>query len=166
MDRVRAWNRPEEAQSSAAAEAEVMALKRRLANCEEALKLKVMSLTEAEKGQADLWKALAEKEAELVATHKEVAEERRRGADTNYLRRKLRIAEEDMKSLQRRHGVLQSNLDEARSKEKQMEKAMDGMRTDMEQLRKRWEQVQARLMAEVECTNAENARLHQAMPDQ
>jgi hypothetical protein len=50
MDRVRAWNGPEEAQPSAAAEAEVTALKWRLANCEEALKLKVVSLTEAEKG--------------------------------------------------------------------------------------------------------------------
>jgi chromosome segregation ATPase len=47
-----------------------------------------------------------------------------------------------------------------------MEKAMDGMKTDMEQLRKRWEQVQARLVAEVEHTNAENARLNQAMSDQ
>jgi chromosome segregation ATPase len=123
-------------------------------------------LTEAERGQAELRKARAEKEAELVTAHKEVAEERRRGADTNYLRKKLRIAEEDIKSLQRRHGVLRSDLEEARSKEKQMEKAMGGMRTDMEQLRKRWEQVQARLVAEVERTNAENARLHQAMSDQ
>jgi hypothetical protein len=67
MDRVRAWNRPADAQLLTAAEAEVATLKRRLANCEEALKLKVMSLTEAEKGQAELRKALAEKEAELVA---------------------------------------------------------------------------------------------------
>jgi hypothetical protein len=50
MDRVRSWSAPEDAQSSAAAEAEVTALKRRLANCEEALKLKVVSLKEAEKG--------------------------------------------------------------------------------------------------------------------
>jgi uncharacterized protein YlxW (UPF0749 family) len=47
-----------------------------------------------------------------------------------------------------------------------MEKALDGMKTDMEQQRTRWEQVQARLVAEVERTNAENARLHQAMSDQ
>jgi ABC-type Na+ transport system ATPase subunit NatA len=69
MDRVRAWNGQEEAQSSAAAEAEVTTLKRRLANCEEALKQKVASLTKAEKGQVELWKALVEKEAELVAAH-------------------------------------------------------------------------------------------------
>jgi uncharacterized protein YigA (DUF484 family) len=36
----------------------------------------------------------------------------------------------------------------------------------MEQLRKRWEQVQSRLVAEVERTNTENARLNQAMSDQ
>jgi Skp family chaperone for outer membrane proteins len=47
-----------------------------------------------------------------------------------------------------------------------MEKAMGGMRIDTEQLRKQWEQVQARLVAEVERTNAENAGLHQAMSDQ
>jgi DNA repair exonuclease SbcCD ATPase subunit len=160
MDRVRTWSGPEDAQSSAPAEAEVTALKRQLANCEEALKLKVVSLTEAEKGQAELRKALAEKEAELVAAHKEVAEERRRGADSNHLWGRLRTAEEDIRSLQRRNGVLRNDLTEARSKEKQMEAAIAGMKTDMEQLWKRWEQVESRLVAEVERTNAENARLN------
>jgi hypothetical protein len=47
-----------------------------------------------------------------------------------------------------------------------MEKAFDGMKTDMEQLRRRWEQVQSWLVAEVERTNAENARLNQAVSDQ
>jgi hypothetical protein len=63
-------------------------------------------LTEAEKGQVELRKALAEKEAELVAAHKELAEERRRDADTNHLRGKLRTAEADIRSLQRRNGIL------------------------------------------------------------
>jgi hypothetical protein len=85
----------------AAVEAEVTTLKRRLANCEEVLKQKVMSLTEAEKGQAELRKALAAKEAELVAVHQEAAEERRRGTDTNHLRERLRTAEADIRSLQR-----------------------------------------------------------------
>jgi chromosome segregation ATPase len=40
------------------------------------------------------------------------------------------------------------------------------MKTDMEHLRKRWEQVQSRLVAEMERTNAENVRLNQAMSDQ
>jgi hypothetical protein len=46
-----------------------------------------------------------------------------------------------------------------------MEKAFDVMKTDMDQLRKRWVQVQSRLVAEVERTNAENARLNQVMMD-
>jgi hypothetical protein len=166
MDRVRSWNGSVDAQLLAAAEAEIAALKRRLANCEEALKLKVVSLTEAEKGQVELRKALAEKEAELVAAHKEVAEERRRGASANHLRGKLRTAEEDIRSLQCGNGILRSDLMEARSKEKQRETAFAGTKTDMEQLRKRWEQVQSRLVAEVERTNAENTRLNQAMSDQ
>jgi hypothetical protein len=67
MDRVKAWNGPADAQLLAVAEAEVTTLTRRLANCEEALKLKVMSLMEPEKGQAELRRALVAKEAELVA---------------------------------------------------------------------------------------------------
>jgi hypothetical protein len=58
-----------------------------------------MSLTEAEKGQAELHRELAEKEAELVAVRQEAAEERRRGTDTNFLRGKLRNAEADIRSL-------------------------------------------------------------------
>jgi chromosome segregation ATPase len=135
MDRVRAWNEPAHAQLLAAAEAEVTTLKRRLANCEEALRQKVTSLTEAEKGQAELRKALAAKEAELVAVHQEAADERRRSTDTNYLRGKLRNAEADMK-------------------------------TDIEYMWERWERVQSRLVAEVERTNEENARLTQALSDQ
>jgi hypothetical protein len=73
MEQVRAWSGQDEAQTSAAAEAEVTTWKRRLANCEEAVKQKVASLTEAEKGQVELRKALADKEAELVVAHKEVA---------------------------------------------------------------------------------------------
>jgi predicted nucleic acid-binding Zn-ribbon protein len=130
MDRIRAWSGQEEAQTSATAEAEVTTLKRRLANCEEALKQKVASLKEAEKGQGELRKALADKE-ELVSAHREVAEERRRGADTDYLQGKLWTAEADIRSLQR-HGILRSDLEEARSKEKQMEKAFDGMKIDMD----------------------------------
>jgi uncharacterized protein YukE len=37
------------------------------------------------------------------------------------------------------------------------------LKADMEQLRERWEQVQPRLVAEVERTNEENTRLTQAM---
>jgi chromosome segregation ATPase len=99
IDRVRAWKGLADTQQLATAEAEVATLQRRLANCEEALKLKVLSLTEAEKGQAELRKALAAKEAELVAVPQEVAEERRTSTDANYLREKLKNAEADIRSL-------------------------------------------------------------------
>jgi chromosome segregation ATPase len=166
MDRVRAWNGPAHAQLLAAAEEEVTTLKRRLANCEEALKQKVTSLAEAEKGQAELRKALAAKEAELVAVHQEATEERRRSTDTNYLRGKLRNAEADIRSLQRQNGILRSDVTEARSKEKIMETTIADMKTDIEYMRERWERVQSRLVAEVERTNEENARLTQALSDQ
>jgi hypothetical protein len=38
MERVKAWSRREEAQTSATAEADVTTLKKRLANCKEALR--------------------------------------------------------------------------------------------------------------------------------
>jgi chromosome segregation ATPase len=122
-------------------------------------------LTEAEKGQAELRKALAAKEAELVAVHQEAAEERQRSTDTNYLRGKLRNAEADIRSLQRRNGILRSDVTEARSKEKIMETTIADMKTDMEYMRERWERVQSRLVAEVERTKEENARLTQALSD-
>jgi septal ring factor EnvC (AmiA/AmiB activator) len=99
MDRVREWNGPAHAHLLAAAEAEVTTLRQRLANCEEALRQKVASLTEREQGQVELRRALAAKEAELVAVQREVAEERRRSTDTNYLRGKLRDAEADIRYL-------------------------------------------------------------------
>jgi chromosome segregation ATPase len=120
-------------------------------------------LTEAKKGQAELRKALADKEAELAAARKEVVQERRRSADTNHIREKLRIAQSDVKSLQRRHGILRTDLEEAHSKEKQMTRAFEVMKTEMDQIRERWEQVQAWLVSEVERTNEENTRLKQAM---
>jgi hypothetical protein len=46
-----------------------------------------------------------------------------------------------------------------------MEATIADMKADMEQLRERWEFVQSRLVAEVEHTNEENARLAQAMLD-
>jgi hypothetical protein len=49
-------------------------------------------LTDAEKGQVELRKALAAKEAELQAAQAEVVEERRRRADTDHLREELRVA--------------------------------------------------------------------------
>jgi chromosome segregation ATPase len=127
-------------------------------------------LTEAEKGQAELWKALADKEAKLAVARKEVVKERKRSADTDHLREELRAAKADVKSLQRHHGVLRTDLEEAHSKEKQMTRAFEVMKTEMDQIRERWQQirerwqqVQARLVSEVERTNEENTGLKQAI---
>jgi alkanesulfonate monooxygenase SsuD/methylene tetrahydromethanopterin reductase-like flavin-dependent oxidoreductase (luciferase family) len=116
-------------------------------------------LTEAEKGQAELRKALAAKEAELAVAREEVVEERRRRADTDHLREELRVAQEDVKFLKRRHGILRADLEEAHSKEKQMTGAFEVMKADLDKTRERWKQVQARLVSEVERTNEENTGL-------
>jgi hypothetical protein len=47
-----------------------------------------------------------------------------------------------------------------------METTIADMKTDMEYMRERWERVQSRLVAEVERTNEENARLTQTLSDQ
>jgi chromosome segregation ATPase len=163
MERVSAWNERVEAQTPESAGTDVTTWKKRLANCEEALRQKAASLTDAEKGQVELRRALAAKEVELAAAREEVAEERRRHADTDHLREELRVAQADVKSLKRRHGILQADLEEAHSKEKQMTGAFEVMKSDLENTWERWKQVQARLVAEVEHTNEENARLKQAM---
>jgi hypothetical protein len=66
MERVCEWSERVEAPTSATAECDLTIWKRRLANCEELLKRKVAALTEAEKGQAKLRKALEAKEAKLA----------------------------------------------------------------------------------------------------
>jgi hypothetical protein len=47
-----------------------------------------------------------------------------------------------------------------------MKRAFEVMKTEMDQIRERWEQVQSRLVLEVEHTNKENAGLTQAITDQ
>jgi hypothetical protein len=114
MKRIKAWSGRVEAETSEAVEADVTTWKKQLANCEEALRQKVASLTDAEKGQAELRKALATKEAELAAAQVEVVEQRRRCADTDHLQEELRVVEADVKSLKRRHGILRADIEEAR----------------------------------------------------
>jgi alkanesulfonate monooxygenase SsuD/methylene tetrahydromethanopterin reductase-like flavin-dependent oxidoreductase (luciferase family) len=120
-------------------------------------------LTDAEKGQAELRKALAAKEAELAAARAEVVKERRRCADTDHLREELRVAQADVKSLKRSHGILRVDIEEARYNEKQMSGAFEVMKSELDKTKERRKQVQAQLVAEVECTNEESAGLKQAM---
>jgi predicted nucleic acid-binding Zn-ribbon protein len=86
MERVCAWNERVEAHTSESAGREVMIWKKRLANYEELLRRKAASLTEAEKGQAELRQALVTKEVELAAARAELEAERRRRT-TKRLRR-------------------------------------------------------------------------------
>jgi predicted nucleic acid-binding Zn-ribbon protein len=54
-------------------------------------------------------------------------------------------------------------VDEARQNEKRMSNAFEVMKTELEQNKERWKQIQTRLVAEVERTNEENGWLKQAM---
>jgi hypothetical protein len=66
MQNVCAWSERIEAQTSATAERGVIILKRQLENCETSLKRKNTALSEVEKGQVELQKALEAKDAELA----------------------------------------------------------------------------------------------------
>jgi hypothetical protein len=72
-------------------------------------------------------------------------------------------AQFDVKSLQRCHGILRTDLEEAHSKEKQMTRAFEVMKIEMDQIREWWQQVQARLVSKVERTSEENTGLKQAI---
>jgi DNA repair exonuclease SbcCD ATPase subunit len=111
MERVCAWSERVEAHTTDSAGRDMTMWKKRLANCEESLKRKAASLTEAEKGQAEkghaeLRQALAAKEAELAAARAELEAERRKRAGIDQLREELRKAQADVKSLRRHNGVL------------------------------------------------------------
>jgi predicted RNase H-like nuclease (RuvC/YqgF family) len=112
--------------------------------------------TEAEKGQAELRRALAIKEAELAAARAELVDERRQPTDTNQLQEELRKVQADVKSLRRRNGVLRGDVDEAQQDEKRMSKAFEVMKLELDKNKERWKLIQARLVAEVERTNEEN----------
>jgi hypothetical protein len=101
MERVCAWSERVEAHMSESAGREVMIWKKGLANCEESLRRKPASLTEAEKGQAELRQALITKEVKLAAARVELEAERRKRAGTDQLREELRKAQADVKSLRR-----------------------------------------------------------------
>jgi hypothetical protein len=89
-------------------------------------------LTDAEKGQSELRKVLAAKEAELAAARAEVVEERRRCANTDHLGEELRVAQVDVKSLKRHNGILRADIEEARYNEKQMSGVFEVMKSELD----------------------------------
>jgi chromosome segregation ATPase len=168
MEKVCEWSGRVEAQTSESAGRDATVWKRRLANCEESLKRKTVSLTEVEKGQAALRQAalrqaLEAKDAELAVVRSELEAERRKSTNAKQLREDLRRAQAHVKSLRRRNGILRSDVDEARQNEKQMSDAFEVMNVEMEKSKEQWKRIQKGLVAEVERTNEENGRLKQAM---
>jgi hypothetical protein len=101
MEKVCKWSERVEAETATTAGHEVTIWKRRLANFEESLKRKGTALTEAEKGQGELRKALEAKDAELAKVQAELDAERRSCTNSKQLRRELREAQAEVKSLRR-----------------------------------------------------------------
>jgi chromosome segregation ATPase len=163
MEKVYEWSERVEAQISGSAGRDVTVWKKGLVNCEESLKQKTASLTEAEKGQAELRQALEAKDTELAAVRSELEAERRKRTNADQLREELQTAQADVKSLRRRNGVLRGDVDEARQNEKRMFDTFEVMNVELEKNKERWKQIQTRPVTEVERTNEENARLKQAM---
>jgi hypothetical protein len=90
MRNVCAWSERIEAQTSATVEHDVIIWKRRLENCEVSLKRKSASLSEAEKGQVELRKALEAKDVELAKVRAELEVEQRTRTNVTQLREELR----------------------------------------------------------------------------
>jgi chromosome segregation ATPase len=118
MEKVCKWSERVEAQTSGSVGRDVTVWKRRLASCEESLKRKTTSQTEAEKGQAELRQALEAKDVELAAVRSDLEAKRRKRTNVEQLCEDLGKAQADVKSLRRRNKVLRGDVDEARQNEK------------------------------------------------
>jgi predicted nucleic acid-binding Zn-ribbon protein len=127
------------------------------------LKRKSASLSEAEKGQAELRKALEAKDAELAKVRAELDVERRKRTDVDRFREELREVQADVKSLQRENGVLRGDVDIARLNEKCMSDAFEMLNAEMQKSKDTWKRIQSRLVADVERAYEENVRLSQSM---
>jgi chromosome segregation ATPase len=127
------------------------------------LKRKTTSLSEAEKGQVELRKALEAKDAELAKKRAELEVERRKRTDVDKLREELREAQADVRSLQRRNGVLRGDVDTAWQNEKRMSDAFEMLNAEMRKSKDTWKRILSCLVADVERAREENVRLTQAM---
>jgi chromosome segregation ATPase len=150
MQKVCAWSERVEAQTAVTVERNVIIWKRRLENCEESLKRKSASLSEAEKGQVELQKALVAKDTELAKVRAELEVERRTRTNVTQLREELREAQADVKALRRRNGVLKGDVDTARQNEKRMSEAFEMLNAEMKKSKDTWKRIQTRLVADVE----------------
>jgi chromosome segregation ATPase len=164
MQKVCAWSEWVEAQTAVTAERDVIIWKRRLENCEESLKRKNASVSEAEKGQMELRKALEAKDAELAKVRAELEVERgKTRTDVTKLREELREAHADVKALRRRNGVLRGDVDTARQNEKRMSEAFEMLNVEIKKSKDTWKRIQTRLVADVEQKTKDNGKLTQAL---
>jgi predicted RNase H-like nuclease (RuvC/YqgF family) len=90
MQNVCAWSERIEAQTLETAERDAIIWKRRLENCKTSLKRKNTALSEVEKGQVELRKALEAKDAGLARVRAELEHERRKHTEVTKLREELR----------------------------------------------------------------------------
>jgi hypothetical protein len=98
MEKVCEWSERIEVQTSATVERDMQVWKKRVVNCEHALKRKVASLTEAKKEQVALRRMLDGKDAELAKVRAELEAERRVRTAAEKLRGQLTEAQADVKS--------------------------------------------------------------------
>jgi predicted nuclease with TOPRIM domain len=116
------------------------------------LKRKVAALTEAEKGQAELRKALEAKDAELAKVRADLDAERRSHTNAEQLRRELREPQADVKLLKRQVGILRGDVEEPRWNEQRMSDAFEMLNAKQQKSKETWKRIQTRLVADVEST--------------
>jgi lipopolysaccharide biosynthesis regulator YciM len=87
---------------------------KRHVNCDDALKWKVVALTEAEKEQVALRQAMDAKDSELAKVWVELEAERRARTNAEKLCGQLMEAQADVNSFKQRLGVAKEDAEEAR----------------------------------------------------
>jgi chromosome segregation ATPase len=106
---------------------------------------------------------LEAKDVELVTVRAELEAERRKRTNTEQLRRDLREAQAEAKSLRQRIGVLRGDVDKAWQNEKRMFDAFEMQNAERQKSKDTGKRIQTHLVSEVERTNEENDRVKQGL---
>jgi chromosome segregation ATPase len=161
MVKVCEWSERIEAQTSATVEHDVGAWKQRVVNYEDVLKRKVAALTEAEKEQSRLRRAVEERDEELAKVRAELEAERRTHTDAERLRGQLTETHADIKSLKRRLGMAKTDVEQAGIEARKISDAFQILQEEQKRKSAKWKRIQHRLTADVESMTTENGRLKQ-----
>jgi hypothetical protein len=113
MVKVCEWSERIEAQTSATVERDVGAWKQCVVYCEDTLRWKVRALTEVEKEQSRIQRAVEERDAELAKVRAELKPERKALTDVERLRGQLTEAQADVKLLKWRLGMTKMGAEKA-----------------------------------------------------